>query len=288
MDVLSLNTVEKEADFFSIRWKWRQGEAKQPGKGGTIQLRLARHFLQDRPILAELAALYHLLETYKIHGERRLGNGLIIQVSFGAIRKAVLKGSLKQSGRGDTDKTHVAAFAKFLATKYFEAEVEVLKKWQEETPKVQMDFDLVVSQIPLARVASPIGPVVVSRHALNRIVGRCISREELKAQGKNENDLKDLPNCRWSAAWRYLERALVDSELGKVVASEHKRVLRKYGKNPFYLYHRGSNLVHVVVRESYGLELVTAIHGRYWAAKNIPTQVGQKIVYGYKSLHAFA
>jgi hypothetical protein len=63
MDVLSLNTVEKEADFFSIRWKWRQGEAKQPGKGGTIQLRLARHFLQDRPmeVTQDLSGLKKLL-----------------------------------------------------------------------------------------------------------------------------------------------------------------------------------------------------------------------------------
>lgn len=283
MDDLSLNTTPNPDGTFTTRWKWRQQHARQPGKGGVVRVSLPNNgWAQDKPILAELAALHPLLEVEQVHGQGRLGNNIRIQTTFGAIRKALLKGALKENGRGDTDKTHVALFSKFLATKYFEAEIEVLRpdKWRDEEPKLRLDFDLVVTGVPTVTVDSIVGPLVVSRHALNRVVGRCICRAELRAQGKTENDLKHLPDRRWTSAWEHLERVLPNTVRGCVVESEHRRVLRKYGKNPVYLWHQDSGLVYVIVRESYGLELVTAIDDEYWVARNIPTQSGQHLKYG--------
>jgi len=283
MDKLSLNTTPNPDGTFTTRWKWRQQDARQPGKGGVVRVSLPNNgWVQDKPILAELAALHHLLEVEQVHGRGRLGNNIRIQTTFGAIRKALLKGALKENGRGDTDKTHVALFSKFLATKYFEAEIEVLRhdKWRDEEPKLRLDRDLVVTGVPTVTVGSIVGPLVVSRHALNRVVGRCICRDELRAQGKTEDDLKHLPDHKWTSAWKHLERVLPNTVRGYVVESEHRRVLRKYGKNPIYLWHQDSGLIYVIVREPYGLELVTVIRDKYWVARNMPRQIGQHLKYG--------
>lgn len=124
MDTLAVNTISLNDGTFTIRWKWRRQQARQPSKGGVVRVSLPNNgWAQDKPILAELAAIHRLLEVERVHGEGRLGNNIRIQTTFGAIRKALLKGALKENGRGDTDKTHVALFSKFLATKYFEAEI---------------------------------------------------------------------------------------------------------------------------------------------------------------------
>ncbi|MGC8855151.1 MAG: hypothetical protein ACP5OY_09630, partial [Halothiobacillaceae bacterium] len=159
--------------------------------------------------------------------------------------------------------------------------IEVLRpdRWGDEEPKLRLDVDLVVTGVPTVTVDSIVGPLVVSRHALNRVVERCICRSELRAQGKTENDLKHLPDRRWTSAWKFLESVLPNTVRGYVTESEHRRVLRKYGKNPIYLWHQDSNLVYVIVREPYGLELVTAIDAKYWVAKNIPIQRGQHLNY---------
>jgi len=269
MDELSLNTTYNPDGTFTTHWKWRQELARQPGKGGVVRVSLQNsNWTQDRPILAELAAIHLLLDVEQVHGRRRLGNHIRIQTTFGAIRKALLKGALKENGCGETSKTHVALFSKFLVTKYFETEIGVLRhdKWCDEEPKLRLDFDLVVTKVPTVTVNSIVGPLVVSRHALNRVVGRCICRAELQAQGKSENDLKHLPNHKWSSAWKHLERVLPNTIQGRVTESEHSRALRKYGKSPIYLWHRDSGLVYVIVSESYGLELVTAIYDKYWVA----------------------
>ena len=280
MDTLSINTTPNQDGTFSARWKWRQHGARQPGKGGVICVSFKNNgWTDDKVILAELSAIHHLLEAEKVHGPGRLGNGIKIQTSFGAIRKALLKGALKEDGYGDTDKSHVALFAKFLATKYFEAEIEVLRsdKWRDEEPKQRLDCELVVTGVPIVTLESIVGPLVVSRHAMNRVVGRCICREELRNQGKSENDLKHLPDYKWSSAWKYLEKALPNTVRGKAAESEHRRVLRKYGKRPIYLWHQDSGLIYIVVREPHGLELVTAIPDQYWVAANMPTQAGQRL-----------
>ncbi|MGB9618933.1 MAG: hypothetical protein ACPL7K_00815 [Armatimonadota bacterium] len=282
MDIVSLNTATNPDGTFTVRWKWRQQQARQPSKGGVVRVSFPNNgWTQDRPILAELAAVHRLLEVEKVHGHGRLGNNIRIQTTFGAIRKTLLKGALKENGRGDTDKTHVALFSKFLATKYFEAEIEVLRpeKWRDEEPKLRLDFDLVVTGVPMVTVNSIIGPLVVSRHALNRVVERCICRSDLQAHGKTKNDPKDLPDRKWTSAWRHLEKVLPNAVRGHVVESEHRRVLRKYGKSPTYLWHQDSGLVYVVAHESYGMELVTALDDEYWIAKNIPTQRGQRLIY---------
>jgi hypothetical protein len=283
MDELSLNTTPNPDGTFTTRWKWRQQFARQPGKGGIVRVSLANNgWTEDQPILAELAAIHWLLEGEQVHGRGRLGTNIRIQTTFGAIRKALLKGALKENGRGDTNKTHVALFSKFLATKYFEASVDVLRhdKWRDEEPKVRLDHDLVVTGVPTVTIDSIVGPLVVSRHALNRVVGRRICRAELRAQRKAEDDLKHLPDRKWTSAWEHLERVLPKAVQGRVVEAEHRRVLRKYGKSPIYLWHQDSGLVYVAVREPYGLELVTAIHDKYWVARNIPKQIGQHLKYG--------
>lgn len=279
MDTLSLNTTPNPEGTFTTRWCWRQESAKQPSKGGTIAVTLSDRWQCDRQILAELSAIFHLLETLAVHGQNRLGSNLRIEVSFGAIKKALAKGAIKTKDRGDTDKEDVAMFAKFLATKYFEAQIKTARsnKWRDLEPKQRIETALDVSNVPTVYIESQAGPVVVSRHALNRLVGRKMYRDGLVLPDKEGEELLDVPDCKWSAAWVHLCRVLPTAIQGKVSEREHKRVLKVYQKTPLYLWHQDSGMVYVLVREKYGLEVATTMHDKYWIARNIPTQRGQQL-----------
>lgn len=279
MDTLSLNTTSNPEGTFTTRWFWQQKSAKQPSKGGAITVTLSDRWRRDRQILAELSAIFHLLETLAVHGQNRLGSNLRIEVSFGAIKKALAKGAIKTTDRGDTDKATVAMFARFLATKYFEADVKTLRsdKWRDIEPKQYSQDALEANSVPNVCIDSSIGPLMVSRHALNRLVGRKMYKDGRMLPDKEGEELLDVPDHKWSAAWAHLCRILPTAIQGQVSEREHKRVLRKYGKNPIYLWHQDSSMVYVVVREPYGMEIATSIHDKYWIARNIPTQHGQQL-----------
>jgi hypothetical protein len=74
MDTLSVNTIEDSGNSFTAKWKWRQHGAKQP-LGGEIVVHLHDVYKADRRIIAELGAIYPLLEERHIHGKNRLGDG---------------------------------------------------------------------------------------------------------------------------------------------------------------------------------------------------------------------
>lgn len=279
-DTLSVQTRSGDG-YYETAWRIWYNEGRQPTRGGVVRTRLAERWLDDRPALAELAALHHLLESAKVRDPGRCGAALIVRCSFGAIRKALAKGALKRDGRGDTDKSHVALFARFLATKYFQAGVEVDKDadWMSVEPKHGLEaHEITADWPPWPSIQTPIGEVGVTRHALNRVVARQTSRNEVVTQGLDEDDLRPLPDARWTTAWKYLQRVLPVCGPGRVSPEEHRRVIRKYGKDPKYLWHKDTCMVFVVVREPHGLELVTAMSDRYWSGRVEYRQRGQSIV----------
>jgi hypothetical protein len=74
--------------------------------------------LPDKELIAELSATQHLLEVAEVCSADRTGNNLTITVSFGAIRKLA-------SGR--SAKEHLAPFAMFLRTRFFDAQLVTSK-----------------------------------------------------------------------------------------------------------------------------------------------------------------
>lgn len=280
MDTLSVSTVPVDADRFEVRYKYAQLGAREPGVAGRVLVSLAQRpdWTQDRAILAELAALHHLLCVREVQGANRLGNRLCVEVSAGAIKKAVAKNSLKREDAGTTAKVHVARFCQFLATKYFQAQVEVVPplKWKEQAAKRVVDEEITVDDVPDAGVDSVLGRLVVRRHALNRFIERCLAAAEI-AQGKT---LMEIPDERWTRAWRALETIVPQASRAAMPPHEAARVRSKYGTGATILHHVGSQCVFVVNQGPKRNELVTVIKGdEYCKLIELPKVAGQKLVY---------
>jgi hypothetical protein len=284
MDTLSVNTIEDSGNSFTTKWKWRQHGAKQP-LAGEIVVHLHDVYKDDRRIIAELGAIRHLLEERHIHGINRMGDGIKIEVSAGAIRKALLKGSLKKSDKGDTEKGHVAGCATFLATKYFEADITVSRKWKDEEPK---SFELseisIQKTFPMVKIFCHLlgENVVISRHAMRRYIGRLDLNNPSKPKIPNENDLSHVPDKWWGKAWRWFNKIFQeDSTLKRVslLPKWHAKYVRKYGPGSIYLWHQDSQGVVIVQRDHGQLVAKTVIHDEYAKIERDPVQCGQRLAY---------
>lgn len=281
MDTLSVSTVAAGADF-KVRYKFVPAGASMALIAGTVTVALAARpgWMEDRSILAELAALHHLITIKEVQGMNRLGNGLLVEVSAGAIKKAVAKGSLKKEDAGTTAKAHVAHFSTFLATKYFEATIEVVPagKWMECEAKRIVDDVITVEEYPDVRIESVLGGVVVRRHALNRFVERFMAASEIAA-GRT---LADIPDQRWTRAWKSLATILPQATRITIPPKEAQRIVSKYGMGVHVLHHWGSQNVFVI--KEYGnarsLDLVTVLRGdEYCKLIELPKVMGQRLVY---------
>jgi hypothetical protein len=280
MDRLSVNTQANVDGSFSVLWNWSVDAAtvrRQPNRGGTIRVTLDEKHQEDRSILAELAALHHLLEVRQIHGENRLGVNLTIEVSAGAIKKALAKGALKKDGKGGTSKKHVADCAEFLATKYFEANIET-GKWRDEEPKVVKNHDVHLGDYPSAPIyASILGEnVIVTRHAMFRTVGRIIERKD----SKEADDLSDVPTERWSSAWGWFQNIFREGsnlQLASIVPREWKRIVGEYKCKPIILYFPDARAIPVLKRTPYGIKVVTVLRDSEYnrILEKPPVQAGQ-------------
>jgi hypothetical protein len=282
MDKLLVRTTEGPDNTFTTQWQWFQQNAKHP-VAGEIVVRLHESFRDDRPIIAELGAIHYLLEERRIHGRNRLGSGITIEVTFGAIRKALLKGALKKTDQGDTEKTHVAGCASFLATKYFEADVNVCRKWRMEEPKSFERAEIDIGEsFPRAKLHCHLlgEDVLITRHAMRRQIARLDKRNPAKPDIHDENDLSHVPDKWWGTAWRWFANIFKEgSNLRQVrlLPKWHNKYLQKYGRS-IYLWHPDSGGVIILARDHGNLYVATVIHDEYAAIEKDPVQVGQKVV----------
>ena len=263
MDILSTSIGAVDGGTFAVLYKWRQNDSALPARGGTVSVTLNERYVADRPILAELSALHYLLCVKQVQGANRLGNGIALEVSAGAIDKAVAKGALKTTDKGKTDKGHIAPFCQFLATRFFEAEVSTVSKnkWKTEAAKKIEDFAISVDLPPVAAISRKgCDPesVVVSRHGMNRFIERYSAKAMIDAGAT----LGDIQNKVWTAAWRTLERILPQSvELKNIQKKEAIRILHEYGPGVRALHHVSTKNVFILKPERHGYVLVTTLVG---------------------------
>lgn len=283
MDTLTVATTEGDDGSFVTRWKYRQHGEKQPD-AGVIITRLDESYNLDRPIIAELGAIQHLLDVRKIHGPGRLGAGLRIEVSFGAIRKALLKGALKRGDYGDTEKKHVAGCASFLATKYFEAVIEVCHRWREEEHKPLGSEEIHVPQsFPGSRVYCHLlgEDVIITRHAMRRQIVRIDTKNPAKPKPLSDNDLSNIPDKWWGTAWRWFEKIFREGSTlryARLQPKWHAYYTKKYGPGSLYLWHPDSRGIVIVKRDRGAYVSTTVLHDKYSVIEREPVQVGQRLV----------
>lgn len=212
IDTLAVKSAPCGQNRFSIVWSWHKNNTKNP-IGGSFYVTVDSSVTEDAGALAEMRAIYYLLEEAHVHGANRLGNGICIEQSFGAIRKSLLKKSLKTSGLGKTQKAQIANAAEFLATKYFGAVVTVNAKPKEMTFKSFVESDIELKQdYPRAKLPCTLigADIAISRHALYRQVARI---DQKITHPNLLDDLSDVPDARFEAGWVWLRRILASDKL---------------------------------------------------------------------------
>lgn len=107
MNQIAVSTRERDDGQFDVAYRIHEAH---PLANGVVRVSLASHIHQDRAIIAELAALRYLLCEANVCGPQRTGHGLQVEVSFGAIKRAVLQGAIKTTDAGKTDKAHIVPY----------------------------------------------------------------------------------------------------------------------------------------------------------------------------------
>ena len=230
MMVLTLLTKQIDGEF-TVYWKTGLR------RGGELKVDLGEQYDmlpgQQKPIAAELYAIHHLLSVKEVMGSNRSGNGLQIRVSKGAIKKLQKQRSTQHS---------LYSLTRFLLTRYQEAQISVEKRedWLSHSFEEYSVDNVSVREIDEVINVPNIGPVVVTRHALERFVER----------------LSDgVPKHPWKAlCTKLLCSGLTKAQLpGRVAIQKSK----KYAQEAEFWQHVGSNMHFVVVPNGLIKTLVT-------------------------------
>ncbi|HDM8233751.1 hypothetical protein ACE41O_14700 [Alteromonas macleodii] len=233
MMVLTLLTKQIDGEF-TVYWKTGLR------RGGELKVDLGEQYdkllEQQKPIAAELYAIHHLLSVKEVMGSNRSGNGLQIRVSKGAIKKLQKQRSTQHS---------LYSLTRFLLTRYQEAQISVDKRedWLSYSFEEYSVDNVTVRDIDEVINVPSIGPVVVTRHALERFVER----------------LSDgVPKHPWKALCTKLTSpALIKTQLPERVAI-HK--LNKYAQQAEFWQLDGCKLHFVIVPNDSIKSLVTVFY----------------------------
>ena len=206
----------------------------------------------------------------KYCGPSRTGHALEIEVSFGAIKRAVRHGALKATDHGKTDKAHIVPYAHFLATQFFEAEKRVVPNppWANGCLLKHRSHVIVVNGPRESTLHTHLGEAVISRHALTRFVQRFIARDVLQARSDDDHDdplltTADLDAKYWTRAWKSLARLLISPNTHRFALAQMnfgERIVSRPGqKTARYLHHPDSRAVFVLVPDGGRLVLATVL-----------------------------
>ncbi len=136
-------------------------------KQGVVSVTLAESITDNRPVVAELSALHHLLSYQGIMGDDRSGESLALEVTFGAIKKLLTdKGSAKSK---------LIPFARFLKIRYAESDIRVAPEgaWviqaRAEARREELRID---GPLPETIQITGYGRVCLSVHLIERMLER--------------------------------------------------------------------------------------------------------------------
>ena len=268
MNKISVSTRQRPDGRFDVAYRV---DELQPLAAGTVTVDLTARETRDRPIVAELAALQYLLCDLQVCGPSHTGHGLEVEVTFGAIKRAVRHGALKATDHGKTDKAHIVPYAHFLATQFFEAEKHVAPNpaWANGCLLKHRSHAIVVNGPRKSTLPTHLGEAVISRHALTRFVQRFIARDVLQAGGDEDHDdpiltTADLDAKYWTRAWKSLARLLISQNTHRFALACSKlgeRMVSRPGQKEAarYLHHPDSRAIFVLVPDGGRLVLATVL-----------------------------
>ena len=279
IDTLQVTTTANGDGSFCTKWQWSRDNSCGALHGGRITSLLNVPDMLDREILAELSAIHYLLEERRLGANNSIGH-LKIMFSCGAIKKALAKGALKKGDVGKTDKACVASWADFLATKYFEAQFEIAK-WVEPELENCEEYELTVNQKPTVPIFAKIleSDLLITRHSLYRLIGRILSPHSRDC----EDDISDVPDARWTVAWKWLEKLFAsDSQLkrAEIVDAAWNRIVAKYKCEPIFLSDPSNKAVFVIKMDRGLYTLLTVLRDDVYntSLKKPPVLYGDKLV----------
>ena len=236
MNILKTHTVASERpDTYFVYWSNNGLRVR-----GALKVRITAR-IEDKHIAAELAAMQHLLESKCVLGNTMVGSASThLNVSLGAIRKL---------RNGQSDKAHLACYAKFLTTRFAACLLSVDKDtawFAGFDPRLAEDL-LVTKPAREMLQMTGIGEVEVTQHVLKRFTDRFLA-----AAG---------PEKATQSAWTKLKQIAADSSVREVVrnslwcAAKYMRDGRQEGR---YFLNEKLNLVLVVTdNPNEGKRLVT-------------------------------
>lgn len=221
--------------------------------GQVYPVKFSRHFqyvdaiiyvtvpaeIEDPAICAELTAIRYILMNRLTAGESAFGLGMEIDVSFGAIKKLA---------RGETTKEHLFFQGEFLGSQFLAAQISVSSSsiWTKacavDMETIHLEFQRSPKQFT---VESVIGPVTISRHAIERYHERV---KTVSLESALSSMVKILP-----------KRTTSERVLGPKYIEYCKK---RYGQVPRVLYSPGADVRYVICEEARGLVLVT-VHIEY-------------------------
>lgn len=135
-------------------------------KQGVIDVSVSATESQDAAIIAELSAMHFLLSHKEVCGNDRAGNGMDINVTFGAIRKVA---------QNTSNKKHLFMYGRFLLARYADAKITVSKNsdWiRLERAENRREQLMVNEPIPETIQITGIGKVGLSFHIIDRMMER--------------------------------------------------------------------------------------------------------------------
>lgn len=236
MNILKTHTVTTAQDD-TYRVYWTNSSHRI---GGLLNVRVTPQ-IEDRHIAAELAAMQHLLEVKCVLGNKLVGNaGTQLIISLGAIRKLQ---------RAQSDKTHLATYAKFLTTRFAGCPLTVDKdtRWFAGFQTEVMEELLVSGPVHETLNIAGVGEVEITQHVLARFTDRFLA--------------ETAPDKAAQAAWKKLNQIASDASVREVVrnsrwnAAKYMREGRQEGR---YFLNAKRDLVLVVTdNPNEGKRLVT-------------------------------
>jgi hypothetical protein len=171
----------------------------------------------------------------EVMGSNRSGNGLQIRVSKGAIKKLQKQRSTQHS---------LYSLTRFLLTRYQEAQISVEKRddWLSHSFEEYIVDNATVREIDEVINVPNIGPVVVTRHALERFVER----------------LSDgVPKHPWKALCsKLLCSGLTKTQLPENVAIQKAK---KYAQEAEFWQHVGSKMYFVMIPTSGSSKILVSV-----------------------------